>query len=544
MTLPADIVGIGESNRSYSDVQIHEITQLAAGVKDQLHLVDKKIASLHTKRDVLSKQLYGCKAALAPHKRLPANILKDIFRLSVEDMPIICLPKERSRDMRIQICLSHVCTRWRRIMLTAPSLWTNLKVSDFLFRRRRLDAAREFLSRSKRCPVSLSVSQSFHKRDGVPLEIKLATLMDLLQRQLLAPHRILEFSLKITMWDYDQDDAFFAMGKVREFLRTSHPDLEILHFDISVTLKRGVKVDLNPSLQSTNGPGGSMAKGLPSLKTLHLDSSALFLASIRDYMCWEQLRDLTIRAIPIEWALAILHQCRLLETFTVDELHPHNYEPFKPALQIKDLHISLPYFRRLKLSISNCSTNRHLSSFLAPLDMPNLTSLYYHVLYPTPTEIWPRQADPLIEARLQLDKLRELELHSLNPFCRASPWRKARNLRRLHLHRSELTSDYASNLASGHSFPLLQDIHLEYHLTRGLALVPIFQMLEGRQKRAAACMMQQEGTTEGDDRDLVLPFKRVKFSCDEMEFEPFKDRAEVLRNDGLELDIRLLKSLF
>ncbi|PFH47510.1 hypothetical protein AMATHDRAFT_151913, partial [Amanita thiersii Skay4041] len=134
--LANDLTTIGQSNHECCKVAVHVIKQLEEALENEINRLDETIARLCGKRDDLSQQLDKCMVALAPHRRLPADVLQYLFLICTEVIVTedgfswgLFFPFS-SIDIPVQIILSHVCSFWRHIALSTPSLWSSLRVID------------------------------------------------------------------------------------------------------------------------------------------------------------------------------------------------------------------------------------------------------------------------------------------------------------------------------------------------------------------------------------------------------------------------------
>ncbi|KAK0438029.1 hypothetical protein EV421DRAFT_2037948 [Armillaria borealis] len=98
------------------------------------------------RRDKLLKDLSSCKALLAPIRRLPRETLLEIFSLASSDIP---------DPFDFPWSLGQVCSTWRSISRSCPSLWTRIHISEsnsdcttFL---------KKYISLSRDLPIHLSI---------------------------------------------------------------------------------------------------------------------------------------------------------------------------------------------------------------------------------------------------------------------------------------------------------------------------------------------------------------------------------------------------
>jgi hypothetical protein len=86
----------------------------------ELCQVDRDLALLSAKRVHLTNRIGECMVVLAPHKKLPPEILSRIFTFLVSPpafLPLI----DKSSNVRLR--LTQICSAWRRIAFATPQLW-------------------------------------------------------------------------------------------------------------------------------------------------------------------------------------------------------------------------------------------------------------------------------------------------------------------------------------------------------------------------------------------------------------------------------------
>jgi hypothetical protein len=82
-------------------------------------------ATLLILRDTRRARVAKYRAALAPHKKVPPELLVKIFLYACEDRSLSLPPHNRTRPWVI----SQVCARWRQVALNEPRLWGDLSVT-------------------------------------------------------------------------------------------------------------------------------------------------------------------------------------------------------------------------------------------------------------------------------------------------------------------------------------------------------------------------------------------------------------------------------
>ncbi|KAJ7699293.1 hypothetical protein B0H17DRAFT_1049373 [Mycena rosella] len=171
------------TNHCPSDEEVVEIKALLQDPTRQLQRVDNEIAviwkiidKLTRERDRLSAYVEAHKALISPVRRLPLDIIQEIF--------VACVPTHRNCVMSAReapVLLGRICSSWRSISLSTPRLWARLHVveptrpygatsTSAVFEEKltqRLETTRTWLGRSGQCPLSLSLESS-HDHHGSP----------------------------------------------------------------------------------------------------------------------------------------------------------------------------------------------------------------------------------------------------------------------------------------------------------------------------------------------------------------------------------------
>ncbi|KAF7299775.1 hypothetical protein HMN09_00983400 [Mycena chlorophos] len=157
-------------NTSYcpTEDEVGAINTLLVEPQARLAALEGTIQKLQEERDALARSIAAHEALVAPMRRLPLDMLREIFSA--------CLPSERNCAMSASeapLLLARVCSRWRTVALETPSLWTQLHIVQptcppWMYTRgpqtmlttklaQRMDVARWWLDRSGQCPLSISL---------------------------------------------------------------------------------------------------------------------------------------------------------------------------------------------------------------------------------------------------------------------------------------------------------------------------------------------------------------------------------------------------
>ncbi|RDB15976.1 hypothetical protein Hypma_003517 [Hypsizygus marmoreus] len=107
-----------------SSLETHIAKSLVIDAQYSLAVLDLQIAELCEQRNRNAARLERLCVAVAPHKRLPSEILSHIFLLSADEQPL-GIPLQMKAP---QWVLRQVCSRWRHIALDNRHLWNNISI--------------------------------------------------------------------------------------------------------------------------------------------------------------------------------------------------------------------------------------------------------------------------------------------------------------------------------------------------------------------------------------------------------------------------------
>ncbi|KAJ3937107.1 MAG: hypothetical protein NXY57DRAFT_772932 [Lentinula lateritia] len=115
-------------------------------LREAINSLDSKMASLMSQRHELETHLEQAVRLQSPIHRLPNELLASIFVLGVLGI--------RDENPVMVPTLMLVCHYWEEVVLDTPVLWSKISVSP----HDSLEKARRKLSRSKSCPLDVSIS--------------------------------------------------------------------------------------------------------------------------------------------------------------------------------------------------------------------------------------------------------------------------------------------------------------------------------------------------------------------------------------------------
>jgi hypothetical protein len=314
------------------------------------------------RRRKLLALITACDVATAPQKNLPAELLSYIFHLSFTGYPTHLPPPGRNRS---PLALCHTCSRWRKVALDTPELWT-----DVVFRYARgldpyttLDLVEEWYTRggpSK--PLSLEVDPWAHHTYRSDHE----EIMQAVLHRLLVPyvHRFRHLKLQLPEAGFQ---SLMSMPNL------SFPILRSLQLVRDPWIKEGQDV-----WTRTKDYRGFWTN-IPQLTDVEIHNfrSRIFIDS--KFFPWSMLTRFYSDNTPmsVSQSQAILRKsCRMVElTLSLDVMSRGSEK--QPALTPL---IELPHLRRLDItfaheSVFGMTTTSLIQPFLDPLFIPNVKEL-------------------------------------------------------------------------------------------------------------------------------------------------------------------------
>ncbi|KAJ6556638.1 hypothetical protein DFH09DRAFT_923448 [Mycena vulgaris] len=100
----------------------------------EIKRLQKQLKRLLSRRAALASYAHGCRSAFSPIRRLPAELLVEIFEMcsppSAEDISPDITPSEELHRLAKHhlLQLSQVCSRWHDIAMSTPRLWSKIVV--------------------------------------------------------------------------------------------------------------------------------------------------------------------------------------------------------------------------------------------------------------------------------------------------------------------------------------------------------------------------------------------------------------------------------
>ncbi|KAJ7469065.1 hypothetical protein FB451DRAFT_1560119 [Mycena latifolia] len=306
------------------------------GAEAELARIDEEIRCLESRPKLLLHRIKVYRVALAPHKVLPVDVLREIFLSAALSSSVEADLNEIVRYLRgdpleIRLIIGRVCSLWRLVSLAMPELWSNLRVR--LKKLHHLTVLEDWLRRSGEHPLSLDLTSV----DNLNMAGFLAT-----------------YSLRIRHLSIDSLyllETFPAVSMdLLETLRVDGRFDSIPDASISVLLEA-------PRLRSV------------TLRSLGRRSNDQALSLRPLGIPWQQLSGIHLERVAIEVPhyYEILKECRALTHAHLDIVVPHSW-----PIQTIDPQITLPCLRKLELD----GTSLHnYARFLDSFTLPSLLEL-------------------------------------------------------------------------------------------------------------------------------------------------------------------------
>ncbi|KAJ7730696.1 hypothetical protein DFH07DRAFT_162242 [Mycena maculata] len=295
MTMESPFKDILHTNAVPSDADCQTIRDFLVGPREEMAALTDEIAALRalldertSKRAVLDEFVAAHLALVSPVRRLPADIIRDIF--------VASLPSGQNSTIAEQdapLLLCHICRAWRSLALSTPRLWASLHiVAPPNVRMISLnDTVNSWLSRSGVLPLAISVAVSPTSRHIPDISML---------------HTLIAFSLR---WEHIKF-TFPTYESLSPLASLSPTDVPILRTAAISCFSQ------HRAMTEWNNVGFLVT---PSVHSACIGVKNAPLSSIP--LRWERLRQLSFRgsgvSIPADLALDILQKCPLLETFSV-----------------------------------------------------------------------------------------------------------------------------------------------------------------------------------------------------------------------------------
>ncbi|KAF9463647.1 hypothetical protein BDZ94DRAFT_1321603 [Collybia nuda] len=379
---------LGHNDWSLSDAAELEAQRLLAAAQHRLALFEAETppnlaGNAEVRRAALTEKAQLYRTAIAPHRKLPNEILTEIFFAASDKVTV----PAANIDSKPPWTLFRVCKRWREIALTTPKLWTYIRLyyQDKGEDDRWLDMSKAVLARSEGKLMTLRITGE--RSRGYTAGWTQLTPLAKAFREIVIPnaHRLQKFRI----------DA--SSQELIEIFNIASPEWASLrHLILSCSAKN-------------MAPRGivKVFENAPHLRTL---KSYLKMFSGSGYhFPWAHITklDMPYSKLHPYAALEILRKCPNIETCILsfsDNMFDssHKYIPSTNTPREDQSPVTLPALKLLDVDIYKCSS---FILFLGPLVLPQLTTLSIDgetVMVPDP---WNPEYIPIIARFERLEKI-------------------------------------------------------------------------------------------------------------------------------------------
>ncbi|KAF8635057.1 hypothetical protein AX17_004037 [Amanita inopinata Kibby_2008] len=156
----------------YSEEEYQEIQQSILDTTGRIQEIDATINTLQVaidaerkRRQALLRDFGLYRAAVAPHKRLPEDILRIIFAFCARAYGTVQIPLWYNRCTPTQLFLSHVCSKWRQTALGTSELWSDIYIDEAPLKQIPSHVCQVWLERAANSLLAIKVDVFDHLLD-------------------------------------------------------------------------------------------------------------------------------------------------------------------------------------------------------------------------------------------------------------------------------------------------------------------------------------------------------------------------------------------
>ncbi|KAF9463473.1 hypothetical protein BDZ94DRAFT_1321805 [Collybia nuda] len=306
--------------------------------ESELHQLHHDLVILQQRQAQLLTFIKVCDTVLAPHKKLPPELMSKIFCFVIPHSAMFPLKK----DMRLHI--TQVCSRWRRIAFDTPALW-NLRFPHFYENSKLIDLGASWWSQ---CSGSFLKVATMQRPTGVSMDQLDSSLIE----KLVLPfsNRLRKIQMRLSVRDFAQ---------MMSAPPGSYGNLELL----------ALKVD-GKHTEPWVEPGSALLTS-HNLHSIILSIPEYFWFKPR--LTWESLSRLTlISKIPGDICLIIMSQCSSLTSCNLSIIDDPDDQDLKSTDEgevLPPLPLSLPLLNSFSVQFRTGI----FSPFLSHFALPNLS---------------------------------------------------------------------------------------------------------------------------------------------------------------------------
>jgi hypothetical protein len=338
---PQRINELLQNNIPPLDSELHELSEKALSIsrkysdlEDEIAAMQHRLDQMKARRDTLGKEVIKYHAVTSPVRRLPADILCEIFQWNVED-DVSTLQFFNSLDNTAGPWLpTYVCRRWREVALSYSKIWSSVSVRlpAFSINDRKRATKASFLlglqlARSSTQPLGVRVE--YHDFD-----FRLDNYHPVIVALVPSSSRWKDF---VTCMPPDAFDALSALSSILPNLRFA---------DIRPLLRLTEEEDMNMIVAPDASYSIDFLDAIPELRELQLadigspvDALPSFnWGSVRRIDLWKAGRILLDTTIPA--LRTLLQRAQRLEEFFIEgiDIIDSMSDIGTPAVRMDHLH--------------------------------------------------------------------------------------------------------------------------------------------------------------------------------------------------------------
>ncbi|KAJ7154115.1 hypothetical protein C8R46DRAFT_1227724 [Mycena filopes] len=173
-TFPLALAHLLQSNEPPSNAESNLIAGYTDELESQLRLVVGGMAFLEMRRRELVQSAGAVQAIRSPIRRLPPEILSEIFGFAVSaafhfgDIAEVSPPIGRAAPW----LLTRICSHWSTVAVTNPALWSRVFLDlDRAGQRGMVPLTKLFLERSRNVPLSVKIFQESFGTSNLVLDV-------------------------------------------------------------------------------------------------------------------------------------------------------------------------------------------------------------------------------------------------------------------------------------------------------------------------------------------------------------------------------------
>ena len=471
-----DLAKIGLSNTSLTETELRAIRQLKLDAQKDIERLTGDIAKLLNQQLDLLAVVKRYDVALAPHKKLPLEVLRAIMVFTASEPTRIPVTDEGVYAM------SHVCSPWRQLMLDTPELWSNISIDAIKCSDKKMDnkirIAREWLTRAQNHPISFTIN-------GIDRYVLINLILHY-------PCRALYLLGPKPYWD----------GEYPRLGEASIATLETLHLLKGTTLPDilGNKFAL-PALTSLS------IFDINDLKVIHTVAPQLHYLCIQSIQPHSKVLNLLRLCVQLEY-------CELNIAQDPPQKKNSSQSSTTQAVVIRTLRV-------LKLTFHK---GANAPAFLKWLALCNVSSLSLSQTNPSTSSLDLPTVSDLIARSDGMPHLQSLMIdETQDPFDLKVLLLDTPSLRRLHINRGVLDADTRDKLSTGDLGAQLKELYSRH----GHEAEAILKMVESRYQTATTGQFNK-----------VAPFSSVKINgvaASTSASVAIRDRLQELRNMGIDI---------